>query len=708
MTLPQRDEYTSTMMEAPFLAFGPTNQQVLVKNYSDKGIHLYDLPSGSEVRSFQEASSTISCIAITPNAKLLAAGMENRQVLLWDIQSGKELKRLAHEYPLVNLAFSPDGSRLATLDQDLAPSIWDVARGTQEQTLAARTRSIGLAWSKNGQSLYVARQPDQILRWDLANKQEKSIQLPRSWVGGALLMCSTPGHSERLLLGSAGRRGSNSAKLRLVDFDQPDKAKQFDGYENSTLYPLYVAARKQWATINTTGDCTLRYWDQAGRVNQSEVLPIGDVTLRSFVINNTGSLIALSGTDGNIHLINAVSGKLQRTIMAFPRACYATEFTLDGKYLVTTDVRFVKRFDIDTGALVNSYELYTTDPVRTVISQDGTRIVSLHYVQEMEQVVLRIIDAATGNVLAGETKLAANQQNFYVSPDGRNISFINGRGRSTGISFIEAASGKTRYQAELPQPYVYGGNQDRHSADGRWLVTSASGPEADQSAALLWQPGITREPIILTGHRGIISSCHFSHDARELLTVSSDSTMLVWDMEKLTPVAVATLPEKEYPKLWQELGNDDAAKAYLAVQRWARQPQAAEWLMQQILNSSGLMEPQQIQEWIKQLNAVKYQDRELATKQLNKHAAVARKEMEAAMLKAQSAEVKRRLSQIIEKAKETTSLSDNPLLLARAIEALELMNHPQALVQLQLLAKRTDALGREAREAALRLQCRLK
>ena len=49
--------------------------------------------------------------AISSDGLWLAAGTENRQVILWDLKQGKETKRLAHEYPLVSLAFSSPAIR---------------------------------------------------------------------------------------------------------------------------------------------------------------------------------------------------------------------------------------------------------------------------------------------------------------------------------------------------------------------------------------------------------------------------------------------------------------------------------------------------------------------------------------------------------------------------------------------------------------------
>lgn len=706
MQLPQRDDYSNSLTDAPFLAF-TGNKQLLVKNYSDRSVRMFDVSSGQELKAFQDGASSLSTIATSPDGNWLAAGTENRQVILWDLKQSKEVRRLTHEYPLVNLAFSRNGQYLATMDQDLAPRIWEVATGKEYSSLPARTRSTALAWSSDDQSLLVARQPDQIVRWNLADKKEQLVSLPRGWVNGPLLSYKSVQDKEAVILGSSGRRGANFAKLRRSDLNQFDNLNQFDGYDSGSIFPFYLSTKKQWASIGSNGDDTLRYWSEQGKVANSVKLPITEQLYRSFAVDAHGKYVALSCSDGRILVIDALAGKLAHSIAAFTRACYDTEFSSDGETLIATDLRQVKTYDLKTGKELKSYEISAIDPMRTIISSDGTRIATLAYQQEDEQLILRILDARTGKVLTGETRLPVQQQSYYFSPDGRNIIFLANRGRTGGINVVEAASGKTRFQAELPAPYVYQGNHARISPDGRWLVASASGNDTEQYAAVAWNFGSKKEPVILQGHRGSVLSLNFSFDSRQLLTVSNDTTMLVWEMARHQLPTPPALDEKGYARLWQDLGNQDANKAYFAIHRLAQYPQAATWLSKQITDKLITVQPELIKDWISKLNAIKFSEREEASRQLIKNAALAKPFLKTAIEQTDSAETKRRLEQIIEQARESTGLADNPLQCTRAIEAMELIGDQGALRQLQLLADRKDAIGNDAREAALRLKNRV-
>lgn len=708
LMLPQRDDYSNTLMDAPFLAFGSNNKTLLIKNYSDKAIRLIDVDSGQDIRLFQDTTSAITAIAVSFDGNWLATGTENRQVILWDVKTGKEVHRLAHEYPLVSLAFSRDGQSLATLDQDLAPRIWNLATGKEQLALPARTRSVALSWSLDGQTLYVGRQPDQLLSWTIATKKEESTNVPRGWVAGPIYTTRTNDHGEAFVFGSPGRRGNNSAKLRRVELSQLAHAQKFDGYDSGNVYGVYLAHHKQWATIGTTGDNILRLWDSHGKLTKAIKLPVTEPAFRSFAVNAEGTFLALSSLDGRILVVDTVTEKIVHTINAFSRACFDTEFSADGQSLIATDLKQVKVFQLNTGAETKSYELNAVDTMRSIISPDGSRIASMVYVQDEEQFHFRVLDARTGKVLTQENKLPIQQNNFFFSPDGRNVITMGGRSRNAGFSMIEAASGKTRLQIELPSPYLYLGSHARISPDGRWLVVTASGPEPEQYAAIGWRIGEKRDPAIFQGHRGIVQSVNFSADSKQLITVSSDATMLIWDLERYPAVTPLPLDEKGYLRLWQDLGEQDATKAYAAVHRFAHYPEATAWITKRLMEQSTIVQPDMIRLWISQLNAVKFSEREEATRQLTAHAAIARSQLKTAIEQTDTAETRRRLEQILEQARETTGFSENPLQSSRAIEAIELMGTPAALQQLQSLAQRKDALGQEAQESVLRLKHRLK
>ncbi|HEY9713113.1 MAG TPA: WD40 repeat domain-containing protein [Chroococcales cyanobacterium] len=91
-------------------------------------------------------------VAFSPDSRTIALGTAFGAVELWDLTSRKLLRRtIAHTGRVYGLAFSPDGKTLASSARDFALKIWDVSSGTQKTCLHLTTDSVrALAISPDG------------------------------------------------------------------------------------------------------------------------------------------------------------------------------------------------------------------------------------------------------------------------------------------------------------------------------------------------------------------------------------------------------------------------------------------------------------------------------------------------------------------------------------------------------------------------------
>ncbi len=83
----------------------------------------------------------------------------------------------------------------------------------------------------------------------------------------------------------------------------------------------------------------------------------------------------------------------------------------------------------------------------------------------------------------------------------------------------------------------------------------------------------------------------FSPDGRRLVVGCSDTTALVWDLSsarrRVAPAVPMTVKERD--ALWDDLADDDAARAYAAVDRLAAHPDdAAALLRERIRPAAGV------------------------------------------------------------------------------------------------------------------------
>jgi WD40 repeat protein len=80
----------------------------------------------------QGLKDSVTCLALSPDGKLLATASHDKTLRVWDTAGGKELAVLkGHTSHVYSLALSPDGKTLASVGGwgDLTVKIWDVSTG---------------------------------------------------------------------------------------------------------------------------------------------------------------------------------------------------------------------------------------------------------------------------------------------------------------------------------------------------------------------------------------------------------------------------------------------------------------------------------------------------------------------------------------------------------------------------------------------------
>ena len=109
----------------------------------------------------------VNSVAFSPDGKLLASGLDDRTIRLWEVSSGKQLAQLeGHRYGTNCVAFSPDGKLLVSASSDTAAQLWEVSSGKQLARLQGYTHRVNhVAFSLDGRLTISCSKNGQVYFW---------------------------------------------------------------------------------------------------------------------------------------------------------------------------------------------------------------------------------------------------------------------------------------------------------------------------------------------------------------------------------------------------------------------------------------------------------------------------------------------------------------------------------------------------------------
>ncbi|HEX3151149.1 MAG TPA: WD40 repeat domain-containing protein [Gemmataceae bacterium] len=211
--------------------------------------------------------------------------------------------------------------------------------------------------------------------------------------------------------------------------------------------------------------------------------------------------------------------------------------------------------------------------------------------------------------------------------------------------------------------------------DGRLAVV-----ETDRFDWLVFEVNTLQERFrIPNRHRGPTSSFLFTRDGRYLIASNGDSTVTIHDLfAGAAPKPGVTLAPSD--EMWAGLAGT-AATAFQSMQQLARHSDVAvEGLRERIRPARPV--PEQVDRFVRELDAPRYQKREIAQGELTRLAHASRPALLAASRTDMSPEMRQRVDTLL-KATRGPDLSTEGICIARAVELLERLQTAKAIALLQ-------------------------
>lgn len=274
------------------LALSPDGKVVATGGYS---FIAYDAESGEPIEGPEPFSDT-NATTFSPDGKLLALGLSNGGLMVWDMNANEMLYELeGGDYSIERLSFSPNGKILALADTDGDLTFLNAEDGELIETRHVHEgRFNGLAFSPDGERIATARSHVRI--WDVESGEQ------------------------------------------LAEFKDPEGAIIGD-----------IAFSPDGKFVAVAGfDTTLEVWD-AAEGKRTLLMEDHNDPVAAVEFSPDGKLLASGSWGFDVVLWDATTGQRLRVLSGHAQSINDLEFSTDGSQLATgADDGLVRLWDVQT------------------------------------------------------------------------------------------------------------------------------------------------------------------------------------------------------------------------------------------------------------------------------------------------------------------------------------------------------------------------
>jgi WD40 repeat protein len=702
-----------------------------------------DARSGRRLRTFEGHPSGINALAYAPDGTRLASGGRDHTVRVWDVRTGKQLFFFAeHQGQIRSLAYSADGKKLASNCGKGELIVWDLDSGKPVHRVhSPKERVYGLAFSPDGKVLAAGCTGGLIRLYEVAGWKERvplkgqspHVSPAAFFEGGAKLLTVGSDRTLRVWEIASGKEirhfgGAPNAFSSMAI--SPDGKTVTGGFPAGVLVVWDIATGKELRRIHqgsiafvgsvayspdsrvlaAANMYMVRLWDPAtGEQLNTTKESKGQVTCLAF--SPDGQVLAVAGDpDDYLRLHDVRTGKVVRRLKGVTDRWSALAFSPDGKVLAGAEgYKTAPRLWETTGwkelpslpkqghwvrdmtFLAGGKELAFVSSPDLLLYDLGTGKERLRLGGRQQSVLtvaasrgvkslatgdngggVSLWDQATGKLLR---RMAGERQWYEVSfsSDGKSLAVSENRGlKDEEVVLWETATGATRLR-------LRGQSKAKISPTGREIATVDVGGKFH-----VWDAFSGRELASPQGHVVRVSCLAFSLDGKMLATGSPDTTVLVWDLNRIAKRPARNRPPlspKELSGLWEALANADAAQAYRALGDLVEAGDEVEPFLKTALGNGATPDAAKIRRLIVDLDSFRFAAREKASEELSRLGRRSVSAMQKALSENPTPEVARRLESLLGKI----SKSGTDLTLVHFLRAVEVLERRATVPSRQIL-----------------------
>jgi WD40 repeat protein len=490
------------------IAFSPNGTRLATAS-ADRTAIVWDAETGEEVRTLTGHTDVVYGVAFRPDGARLATASADGTAIVWDAKTGEvECTLTGHTDIVYGVAFSPDGTRLATTSADKTAKVWDAETGEVERTLWGHTNAVfSVAFSPDGTRLATASADGTAIVW---NPETGARVLTLSGHTGSVRDIAFSPDGTRLATASADRTA------KVWGATGATAGRELLTLTGHTVFVYGVAFSPDGKRLATcSADRTPKVWDAASGWELS-ILAGHARGVQDIAFSPDGARLATASVDRTARVWDATPDDLVFTSTGHTFWVNGVAFGPDGARLATASAdKTAKVWNAETGDEMLTQSSHTEAVQDIAFSPDGTRLATASADR-----TAKVWNAESGEVVRTLTGHTDVVYGLAFSPDGTHLATASAD-RTAKVWKWDTISGQEVFTLTGHTDIAY---DVAFSPDGKRLATAS----ADKTAKV-WDATSGRELFTLTGHTDVVYSVAFSPDGKRLATASADKTAKVWD-----------------------------------------------------------------------------------------------------------------------------------------------------------------------------------
>lgn len=454
---------------------------------------------------FPGTNDPVTALTISPDGKRALSGLEDGQIILWEIESRAEIRRLAgHQGRVNSLAFSPDGRVGLSGGDDQQAILWDLTSGEEIRRFQGHSGSVrSVAFSPDGSQVVSGGfqgenllTPGELILWETRSAQE--IRRFNGHISGIVAAAFTP--SGNAIMASSGDAEIFADRLPEQVLEPGQAPFDLILWDVQTAQPLQ------------------QFRDYTDDAYSLAIAPDGKSALTGSFYNQTANLWDLE------------TGQKLQTLEGHSEGVRAVAFSPDGRRALTASYdNSLVYWDLSNEKPLSRFKIHSNDVLSLGISPDGRFALSSGRGGDL--IRWELVDAMELQRLPGHDDMVYD---VALTRDGRFALSSSGSAAPSlpvldaSLRWWDASTGRQLRSAEIPVNVIF---QVAISPDDRTALLATDNP-----AIIVWDLVSWQEIGRLEGHPAAVTALKFLPDGRRALSMGVDGRLILWDLSTHTTI----------------------------------------------------------------------------------------------------------------------------------------------------------------------------